>query len=253
MTKDTLRQGINLTFFAATFVINVLANALPFNNQSTGEISDRFPVYFVPEGYVFSIWGLIYLLLAIFAVYQALPAQRENPALRRIGYWFALSCVFNSTWMFMWHYNFFGLSLVMMLGLLFSLIMVYTRLGIGVTPAGLAENWIIRLPFQVYLGWITVATIANATNVLYDIGWNGWGVSDEIWMVIMLAAALVIAGIIAWTRQDIPYLLVLIWALVGIALKHEAVTLVATATWAATIGVALLVVVSLIRRNPETT
>ena len=103
MKKDIVRQVVNLLATVATITINGLANALPLNGQTTGEISDRFDVYFVPAGYVFSIWGLIYLALSAFAVYQALPAQRENPHLRRIGYLFALSCVANSAWIFLWH------------------------------------------------------------------------------------------------------------------------------------------------------
>ncbi len=118
MRKDIIRQWVNLLAFGATFALNGLANALPLNGQSTGEISDRFQVYFVPAGYVFSIWGLIYLGLGAFAVYQALPAQREAPRLRRIGYLFALSCLANIAWLFLWHYEQFPLTLVAMLSLL---------------------------------------------------------------------------------------------------------------------------------------
>jgi hypothetical protein len=95
MKKDIIRQFVNVLAVVAVLVVNGLANALPLNNQTTGEISDRFQVYFVPAGYVFSIWGLIYLGLLAFAVFQALPAQRDNPRLRRVGYLFAASCVAN--------------------------------------------------------------------------------------------------------------------------------------------------------------
>jgi len=131
MNRDAVRQWVNVLAVIATIVINGLANAIPFNGLNTGEISDRFKVFFVPAGYVFSIWGLIYLGLIAFAIYQALPSQRENPALRRIGYWFAMSCAVNIVWLFLWHYEFFPLTLVFMITLLLSLIIIYQRINIS--------------------------------------------------------------------------------------------------------------------------
>src|SRR5512133_815423 len=112
MFKDTIRQYVNLLTVILALVVNILASALPLNGQNTGEISDRFKVYFVPAGYVFAIWGLIYIGWMVFAVYQFLPAQKESPRLRRLGYLFALSGLFNAAWLVCWHYNFFGLSVL---------------------------------------------------------------------------------------------------------------------------------------------
>lgn len=242
MEKDTLRQWTNLLALVVTLVVNGLANALPLNGQTTGEISDRFQVYFVPAGYVFSIWGLIYLCLAAFVVYQVLPAQRENPHLHRIGYLFALSCLANVTWLFLWHYGLFPLSLVAMLALLLLLIVVYLRLDIGRVQVPGGERWFVQIPFSIYLGWITVATIANASSVLYYLNWNGWGISPEVWTVIMLVAATGIASAVSLARSDIAYILVIIWAFVGIATKHAGTPVVATAAWVTT-GLAVLMLV----------
>ena len=247
MKKDTLRQTVNVLAVVATLALNGLANAIPLNGQTTGEISDRFQVYFVPAGYVFSIWGLIYLALIGFAVYQALPAQRENPRLRRIGYLFALSCVANVAWLFLWHYEIFPLTLVAMLTLLLSLIAIYLRLGIGRTRVPAAERWLVRLPFSIYLGWITVATIANATSLLDYLNWGGWGLSPEVWAVIMLAAGAAIASAVALTRGDVAYMLVIVWAFVGIAVKHAGTPVVAIAAWVATAVVAVVLVVGAVR------
>src|SRR5512137_3187399 len=131
--KDMLRQFSVLLTVLATLVINGLANALPLNGLNTGQISDRFHVYFVPAGYVFAIWGVIYLGLIAFAVFQALPSQRENPRLRATGWWIALGGLANSTWIFLWHYLQFPLTLVAMLVLLATLIITYLRLGTGRT------------------------------------------------------------------------------------------------------------------------
>jgi len=168
---------INLLAVIVTIGVNGLANALPLNGQTTGEISDRFQVYFVPAGYVFSIWGLIYLGFTAFAVYQALPAQRDNPRLQRIGYLFALSCLANIAWLFLWHYEIFLLTLVAMVALLLLLVAIYLRLDINRVRVNRAERWLVHIPFSIYLGWITVATIANVTSVLDYLNWSGWGIS----------------------------------------------------------------------------
>jgi len=130
MNRDALRQYANLLVTIVTIVFNGLANALPLNGQSTGQISDRFQVYFVPAGYVFSIWGLIYIGWLAFAIYQLLPAQRDNPRLRRVGYLFVWSGVANMAWLFFWHYEYFILTVVVMLILLLLLIAIYLRLQI---------------------------------------------------------------------------------------------------------------------------
>ena len=240
--KGTVRQIVVILAALATIVVNVLANALPINGQNTGEISDRFAIYFVPAGYVFSIWGLIYIGIIAYLIYQALPAQRNDARMEAIAGPFVLSSVANIVWIFLWHYNAFPATLLAMLVLLASLIVIYLRLGTGRTRVSTAETWAVRVPFSIYLGWITVATIANVTQVLYYLGWNGFGISPETWLMIMLAVAVVVAGLMAWTRRDAAYLLVLVWAFIGIALKHAAVPPVAIAAWVATAAVAVLVV-----------
>jgi hypothetical protein len=208
--KDLLRQITVILTILATLVINGLANALPINGLNTGQISDRFQVYFVPAGYVFAIWGVIYLGLIAFAIFQALPSQRENPRLRATGWWISLGGLANSAWIFLWHYEQFPLTLIAMLTLLATLIVTYLRLGIGRTQVPAAETWAARLPFSIYLGWITVATVANATDVLDYVGWKGFGIAPEIWMGIVLAAVLAIAVLMNFTRRDIAYAAVLL-------------------------------------------
>jgi len=252
MMKDTVRQWVNVLAVMAVIVVNGLANALPINGQTTGEISDRFQVYFVPAGYVFSIWGLIYVGLIAFAIYQALPAQRDNPRLRGIGYWFAGSCVANIAWIFLWHYEVFPLTLVAMLALLLLLIAIYLRLDIGRAQVPAAEKWLVHVPFSIYLGWITVATIANVTSLLDYLNWNGWGISPEAWTVIMLVAAVGIASAVSLTRGDVAYMLVIVWAFAGIAVKHASTPVVATAAWVTTALAALMLVMGLVfRKRPR--
>jgi hypothetical protein len=247
MKRDLLRQIVTIIGVVATILVNALANALPINGQQTGEVSDQFPVYFVPAGYVFSIWGLIYLGLIAFAIFQALPSQRENDRLRSIGGLFAVASLANIAWIFAWHYERFPLSMLFMLILLGSLIGIYLRLGTGRTRVAAAETWTVRVPFSIYLGWITVATIANVSQLLFVLGWGGWGIAPTVWTIIMLAAAVVIAALMAVTRRDVAYLAVLVWAVIGIALKHAATPAVSLAAWAAAAIIALLLIWSAVR------
>ena len=249
MNRDVVRQITNIVAVIATIIVNVLSNALPFNDLTTGEISDRFQVVFVPAGYVFSIWGVIYLGMIAFAVYQALPAQRENPRLRRVGYLFALSGLANMAWLFLWHYEQFTWTLVAMFTLLALLILIYLRLEIGQNRVPAAETLMIRVPISIYLGWITVATIANVTQVLYYWGWSGWGISGEVWAVILLAVATALSAAMIFTRDDIAYLLVITWSVIGVAVKQAGSPLVATAAWIAAGAIVLLLVAGTLARR----
>ncbi len=246
MKKFSALRILNLLGVAVVILINGLANSLPLNNLTTGEISDRFEVYFVPAGYVFSIWGLIYVALIAFGIYQAAPSQRQNQRLDRISYWFLLSCLANIAWLFSWHYEQFLLSLIMMLFLLLSLVVIYLRLDIGRARVSTAETWFVNVPFSLYLGWITVATIANVTSLLYFYGWDGWGISPEVWTVIMLAAAGLISALMSLTRNDVVFSLVIVWAVTGIAVKHSDIPTVANAAWLTAIFVLVMMVVGVL-------
>lgn len=248
MSKDALRQITVTLAVALTIVMNGLANALPLNGQSTGEISDRFKVFFVPAGYVFSIWGLIYLALIVYAIYQALPAQRENERMRNTGWLFVHSCTANIVWLFLWHYEYFVLTVVAMLVLLLLLIAIYLRLGNEKAAFSRLDWWCASLPFSIYLGWVSVATIANITSTLDYLKWGGWGIAPAVWAVIMLVAATALAGVVSVTRRDLAYALVIIWAFAGIAVKQAATPLVANAAWALTVVIALFVIIAFVRR-----
>lgn len=218
--KDILRQIAVLLSTIAVIAINGVANYLPLNGQTTGEISDRFDVFFVPAGYVFAIWGLIYVALIAYSIFQVLPSQRQNPRLQRTGWLYVLACAANIAWLFLWHYEYFAWTMVAMGALLVLLIAIYLILGTGRSIVSTAETWLARVPFSLYLGWITVATIANATALLAYLGWDGWGLAPEWWAVIMIAAATIIASAVSLSRVDVAYAGVIVWAFVGIAVKH---------------------------------
>jgi len=248
--KDLVRQISVIVTVVATIAVNILANTLPINGLNTGQISDRFQVYFVPAGYVFSIWGLIYLGLIAFAIFQALPSQRENTRLRAASWWVSLGGLANIAWIFLWHYEQFPATLIAMLILLATLIITYLQLGIGRAGVPVTEIWATHLPFSIYLGWITVATIANVTSVLDYLRWDGFGIAPEIWMGIVLVAVLVIASLVSFTRRDIAYGLVILWALAGISVKQAGVAAVVIPTWITFWLVAISLATAFFLRRP---
>lgn len=217
----------------ATLVVNGLANALPINGQTTGEISDRFDVFFTPAGYVFGIWGLIYIGLAALAVYQALPSQSDNPRLERARRWIVFSGLANIAWILLWHYERYPLTLLAMLTILGSLVATYLALKVGVARVTRGERWFVQIPISIYLGWISVATIANATVLLDYLNWSGFGVRPEIWTGLMIAAALVIGFMMAYRRSDWAFPLVLAWAFAGIGIRNATASEVALTAWIA--------------------
>jgi hypothetical protein len=209
-------------------VVNFLANFLPINGVTTGEVSDQFPILFVPAGYVFSIWGLIYVALIAFVIYSMTPKGLANQQIDSIAWWFVASNLFNTAWIFLWHYQQFTLTLIPIFGLLISLIAIYVKLRIGIQKRSLSESLLVSLPFGIYLGWATVAVVANVAQALYNLGWNGAPLTAPIWTVIMLGVASLLGVLMIFLRHEIAYPLVLVWAFIGIWVKHSDTPLVST-------------------------
>ena len=203
---------INILFFAVMIVMNYLANALPLNGKTTGALSESFPNLFVPAGLTFSIWGVIYLLLLVFCVTQFTSSNQA--AISRIGWLFAVSCIFNALWIVAWHYDRLPVSLILMLGLLVSLIWI--NIIVKDLPYSL-----IKAAFGIYLGWICIATIANVTALLVSYSWNGFGISGETWTIIMIIAGALITVLALW-KLDNPFIgLSVVWAFAGIMIKRQ--------------------------------
>jgi len=247
MRSDTLRQAATTASFLAVMVVNVAANALPINGQTTGQISDRFSVYVIPAGYVFAIWGLIYTLLGAFTTWQALPRNREDATLRSLGYLPALTGVVNSGWMVLWHYEVFALTVPVMVALLATLVAIHLRLWARRARLHGTAYWTVRAPWSVYLGWITVATITNIAQTLAAVGFTGLGVEPAVLAALVLVVGIAIAGTFVTRFRDVAYGLVIVWAYAGVAIKESDTALVAgTAGLGATL-VGLLALAALAR------
>lgn len=211
--------------FVLMIVVNALANILPINGIGTGTVSDSYQNLFAPAGVTFSIWGIIYLLLAAYTLYQIgyfqdKISETKAKLMDRVGIVFSLSSIANTIWIFTWHYMNISLSMLLMLAILGCLI--YINRLIQAAELDRREKLFISLPFSVYFGWITVATIANATILLVSIGWDGFGLSEPVWTVIILLVGLLIGTVTLLKNRDYAYGLVLTWAYLGILIKHTA-------------------------------
>jgi benzodiazapine receptor len=245
---------VNAILILAVILVNALAVTLPLNGRSTAEISAGFKALFVPAGYVFSIWGLIYIGLLAFGVFQLLPSSRDNRLVKATDGWFALSCIANCAWLFAWHYGLFPLSLLIMAVLLASLVLIYAGLhgqAAGQAPS-FASRLLVRLPFSIYLGWITVATLANLSDVLSWVNFAGLGTPNAAWAAALCILAGLAAALMAAMYRDAAYAAVIVWALAGIIQKQAAYgPIVAASVAAIALAVMGLVLGLILPRRPS--
>ena len=221
--KKTL-QISNGIAFVVMVVINYLANTGVFNNNTVGSVSAQYENLFTPAGYAFSIWGIIYLGLLGFILYQGRSLfsgpKKGDEVTFKIGWWFVISCFANCLWILTWLFDYIGISVLIMLLLLFSLsrIIINTRMELDDVP--LSRIALLWWPFSLYSGWITIALIANIAAYLTKIGWDRFGISEVVWTVIMIFVAGVVNLVIAWTRNMREFALVGAWGLIAVAVNN---------------------------------
>ncbi|KUP09116.1 membrane protein [Bacillus coahuilensis p1.1.43] len=223
-----------LVFFLLVIIVNALSNTLPFNGKTTGEIANSVQVLFQPAGYVFSIWSLIYLTLGVWILRQLPKSRIDLPMYDQALVPFIISCILNCTWIFMWHYEYFAVSVVVMLALLLTIIWLY------VTVKSTGPSFFDLLPFSLYIGWISVATIANISFTLEYYDWNGLGLSDVTWTIILLVVGTLFALFFTKKENDFVYPLVFVWAFIGIGVKNQEVEPVVAYTSFILAGVILI-------------
>ena len=241
MPLNTLKL-LNLLGFILVIALNTLANVLPINGITTGELSALYPNEFVPAGFTFSIWGIIYLSLLVLIIFQFL--KRANPVIQALGWWFIVSCLANSSWILAWHYYLPGVALIIMIILLFSLIKGY----LSTTAFEWRTNWPVKLSFSLYLGWISVATIANATAVLVDLGWDGTPLSGSAWAAIMVGIAALFGVFFSARFKDYIYNGVILWAFWGIQVAHRENTALQNTLITAVIVIGVSTIFSIIKQ-----
>lgn len=245
MASDRLRQLSNLVFAVGQVAAPALIPVL--NLPEVGSVSDRYPTYIVPAGYAFSIWGLIFAFSIAYAVWQALPAQRTNPLLRRVGWLTALAFAGSTFWQFVFPAGLYAVSVLLIVTTLISLAIAVGRMTDGRARMTGAERWLVWVTCGLYLGWITVATVANIAQTLTAAGVMELGLSGEAWGMVMLVAAALIASAVTLRTRNGAYPLAVIWALVAVFVARRAppeVTQSDAVAWTA-LGAAGLVAVAL--------
>ena len=205
-------------------IVNILANIIPIGGNYTGDIADNISNLFVPSGLTFAIWGVIYILTVLFAIYQLADLfgkiETKSDYIQNISFWFILGSIGNIAWIFLWHYELILWSMIPILVLFVSLLMIYLRLDIGKSDASKQERYYIHLPISVYFGWLTVATIANLTAVLVTLEVGGLFLGEVLWAILVIVVAMILTFLVLYKRSDVGYSLVIIWALLGIVLKQ---------------------------------
>ncbi len=214
-----LRPVLTLAAIVSTIVVNILANRFATNGLTIPKISNEIlrEVLITPANYGFIIWGLIYLGLLGFGIYQLLPEQRQNPRLVRSGYGITIACLFQNAWVFLFQSLQFWPSSFVFLGILLPLLWVYSRLGIGQIRVGRQERWFVDYPISLYTAWISVATIVSISGSLYMSGLRAGAAG---WTVLMLTIAAGLGAILVQQRRDWVFSWVLMWAFVAIAIRH---------------------------------
>jgi translocator protein len=247
MSRTALDWGGNIVAFLLTIVVNFMATSIPLGGQTPREISENYPSLFTPSSLTFSIWGLIYLSLTLFVIYQALPAQRSKVTLATISPLFKLNCLANAAWILAWHYDFLILSVLIMVSILASLVAIYRVLDAERASATALERAIVHFPFRLYLGWICVALIANVSTVQTAMGWDNVGIDSVNWTLLKLALAGAIAATIMARKADVVTALVVSWAGYGIYIKQAATPQVSGAAISLAVLLLMLAVFELFR------
>ncbi|MCX8183792.1 MAG: hypothetical protein N3F08_05180 [Crenarchaeota archaeon] len=246
--NPAILQMLNVAAIVATILFNSIVNILPLNGVTTGEVSDSYPNLFTPPGYVFAIWGVIYILLTVFMVYQARVSQRKEEYLEEIGFLYVLGAAANIMWLIVFHYSYSNPSLfifspIPIIALLATLLLTYLRLGVGVKKVPIAQKLAVHVPVSVYLGWISLATIANIASVINVLMLSIPLDMQALGTAAVILIALAITLLMLVRRRDFAYSLVVVWASIGIALKQVSIPLV---YWTVLFAVSMIIVTILL-------
>lgn len=207
-----------------TILVNYLSNTGVFNGKTMADVSNSYHNYFTPAGYAFSIWGVIYLGLLVFFIYSIrglFKKMEDEWPVSEIGWWFVISCIANSCWVIAWLYEYTGLSVIIMIILLISLVKIILNTRMELDDLPLKKIAFVWWPFCIYSGWISVALIANVAAYLTKIKWNGFGISQISWTIIMIIIAGLLNLVITWKRNMREFALVGVWALIAIAVSNK--------------------------------
>ncbi len=247
LKKPNILQVANILAIIITIIVNALVEVLLVNGVTSKQVSDAYPSLFTPPGYVFSIWSVIYTLLIVFMIYQALPSQREASYLKTTALFFVLGGLINTSWLILFHYSFGQPGIYVFTPILIGLFLVlmlytYIKLGIGKVNVPIRQKIAVHLPISVYTGWVSLAVIANIASVLTVIVPGIPLATQEIWTALVIIVALVLALLMLVIRRDAAYGLVVVWAAIGISTKPSSVALI----YYTAIGTAVIILIAIL-------
>ena len=226
MNKSLLRKILTLCAVASVILANVLTSVFPFNNHTNAQVTEQFRVHFVPTGYVFNIWWVIYALLAGFALYQFISDKKYEEKLNKIFPWFMVSCILNFVWLFLWHSEFFLPTIGIMLLLSYALLRINMIIREGNKTHDFKSSLLLHTTFSVYFGWIAVSTSLTAVDVVWHLGFNGLMLTGQVWAAIMTVFLSLFGAYMLIKKEDVLFAAVVVWALVGIWINFPYVPLV---------------------------
>ncbi|MEM7794481.1 MAG: tryptophan-rich sensory protein [Cyanobacteria bacterium P01_C01_bin.118] len=206
-----------------TLVVNTLSNIFPIDGNTVADLANGplGGVLITPANYAFSIWGVIYVGLMVYAWYQSRPKHRSQLVIKRINSCLIAACVAQIAWIYLFTLQLYWLSVLAMVLILLSLIAAYSELADGQHHSDRRRQQRVNGPISIYLAWISVATIVNVASAFYSSGITELGLSDVIWTAVMIVLANGVAALAIVQRQDLPFALVFIWADVAIAQRHQ--------------------------------
>ena len=249
-------QILNWVFFLGMVFVNFLANYLPINGKNTGELSNQYPNLFVPAPITFAIWGVIYLLLFTFCVKQSKGLfsttidEITSETVLLINFRFIITCILNATWIFFWHYEYIGTSVIIMLLFLAQLIDLNKRLDTLTIYLSNASRFAIKAPFGVYLGWICVATVANTTAFLVNAKWDKLGQTEVFWTCLLIGIAACIVSYALIKLRNFYLGFAVIWAFSGIIYARlNAEMYQRFIVWTAVFGIGLVLILTIIEMS----
>ena len=242
MQKVSTLKILNVAALVVVVLVNYLANALPINGVKTADISNKYFNEFAPANLTFSIWAVIYSLIIGVMIWQFVNVnEAKNKEISQFSTYFIANCLLNAAWLFAWHYEIFVLTIILMLGILYTLVQL-NRIESKEFPTDLPTKWLLQSGFGVYLGWICIATIANITTFLVSLNFNKLGLTDTFWTGTVIGIGSITAAMLVVRYKNMYIGFAVIWALIGIVIRQNQLHGHFTAiSWAAlTYGLAVI-------------
>jgi hypothetical protein len=258
--KTRLLAIMNLIALGFQILLSYLVQVKSFSTQDVGQVSAKFDTVFTPAGITFAIWGLIYTSLFAFCLFHLYKSFSKgsscqvNQDTQNIGWLFVINNISTGFWLIAWVNEQLLVSVVLMMIQLFTLIRISIKAHISNPDRSVQTVILTQFPLSIYFGWICIASIANISAWLKFTGWNGMGISESFWVIILIGIATLLSLFIILVRRNLPFGFVILWALYGIVLKRKQVDYqlfenVINAAYGAFAIILMVMIIRIFRKN----